>query len=101
MGTNSKDSDKNSLKIIKNKSLKELPEKNILIKLIKKQIEWLQKYSTDINTFYVVPLVKHSTRPPLKSLIRSCNNEKEEQNELNDNLSKRDNDFKAKIKGNL
>ncbi|CEF68751.1 Hypothetical protein SRAE_2000340600 [Strongyloides ratti] len=98
MGTNSKDSDKNSLKIIKNKSLKELPEKNILIKLIKKQIEWLQKYSTDINTFYVVPLVKHSTRPPLKSLIRSCNNEKEEQNELNDNLSKRDNDFKAKIK---
>uniref|UniRef100_A0A0K0DVQ4 CDT1 Geminin-binding domain-containing protein n=1 Tax=Strongyloides stercoralis TaxID=6248 RepID=A0A0K0DVQ4_STRER len=98
MKENSKDNSKNSLLIIKNKSIKELPSKNILIKLIKKQNELLEKYSTDINTFYVIPLIKHSTRPPLKSLVRSCNNEKIEKNELNDNLSKRDNNFKAKIK---
>uniref|UniRef100_A0A0N5B883 NR LBD domain-containing protein n=1 Tax=Strongyloides papillosus TaxID=174720 RepID=A0A0N5B883_STREA len=90
--------EKNSLMIIKNKSLKELPTKNILIKLLKWQNEILAKYASKINEFYVVPLIKHSTRPPLKSLIKSSTNEPVQKNELNDDLSKRDNQFKAKIK---
>uniref|UniRef100_A0A0K0FYA4 Ras-GEF domain-containing protein n=1 Tax=Strongyloides venezuelensis TaxID=75913 RepID=A0A0K0FYA4_STRVS len=92
--------EKNSLMIIKKKSLKELPTKNILIKLLKWQNEILANYSSKINDFYVVPLVKHSTRPPIKSLIKSCTNGSVQKNELNNDLSKRDNQFKAKIKGN-
>uniref|UniRef100_A0A0N4Z5K8 NR LBD domain-containing protein n=1 Tax=Parastrongyloides trichosuri TaxID=131310 RepID=A0A0N4Z5K8_PARTI len=88
--------------VIKSATLKELPSKNTLMKLIEWQNEKLEKYSSDLNKHYVIPLVKHSMRPPLKSSIKRCkdgnNNNENNNNELNDNLSQRDNDFKAKVK---